>query len=373
MIAKNEAANLPRCLASVEGLADKLLVTDTGSTDDTVALAEQAGASVDYFEWADDFSAAYTHCISRAKTEWILLLDADEELLAKSRDEVRRAIGRGEVLAYTVLRQDLQDANRPDVYTEMVQTRLFRYRKGMRFAGRIHHQFTPPLEEFANAEGRKLHASTIRLRHYGYVGREKRPKLERAERLMAMELEDRPDQFYFLVELGRTRIALGDESGIELLRRAAEQVAAANPQVEKSPGQLAQLLEHVLACDVLPEGFSLSLHRAEEIAVERFPNSVPLLWQRALARFKSGRFEESARLLEQILELGHTRQYDKLASFEPDILGRDARLNLGVCYTRLGRVNEALRCFEQLAADSKHGDSAQANIQAIRRLLVRRA
>lgn len=372
IIAKNEARNLPRCLASVAGLADEVLVTDTGSSDGTVSIAREAGASVDHFEWVDDFSAAYTHCLSRAQTEWVLLLDADEELLPDSRKLLRDAIRQENAFAFTLLRQDLHDADRFDDYTEMLQTRLFRYREGMRFQGRIHHQFVPSLEDLAIAEGRKLYSSNIRLRHYGYLGSDKRPKLERAERLMALELEDRPDQFYFLVELGRTRIALKDTSGIELLCQAAQQVVEGRKEVENSPGQLAQLLEHLLACDILPAGFPLSLERTEEIAEKRFPKSVPLLWQRALKRFKSNEFQECAKLLETILELGQSGGYEKLASFNPEIMQGDSLLNLGVCYTRLGKLQDAKHCFEKLLEHQKHGKAAQQNLLAIHKHLKRR-
>ena len=270
-IVRNEASNLPRCLASVVDVAHEVLVTDTGSTDDTVALAEAAGASVDHFTWIDDFSAAYTHCVRRARCDWILLIDADEALLHESVDELRRAIRTDHAFAFSVLRQDLADGERPDVYSEMRQSRLWRTRAAVSFVGRIHHQFAPPLKDLAAAESRGLYESTIRLRHWGYTDQDKRPKLVRAERLMTLELEDRPDQFYYHVELGRTRIALGDTTGVDLLRIAAQQVVDNDQQVANAPGQFAMLLEHLLACDQLPGGFPISLDEAERIAVQRFP------------------------------------------------------------------------------------------------------
>lgn len=58
MIVKNEADQLARCLTSVRDVADELIVLDTGSTDDTVAIAQSFGAQVHHFTWNNDFSAA---------------------------------------------------------------------------------------------------------------------------------------------------------------------------------------------------------------------------------------------------------------------------------------------------------------------------
>ena len=58
MIARNEAANIARCLRSVAPIADEMIVVDTGSTDETAALARECGAAVFPFVWCDDFAAA---------------------------------------------------------------------------------------------------------------------------------------------------------------------------------------------------------------------------------------------------------------------------------------------------------------------------
>ena len=78
MIVKNEAANLPRVLASAQSIADELIVVDTGSTDRTVEVARALGAKVAFFKWIDDFSAARNFAIEQATGEWILILDGDE-------------------------------------------------------------------------------------------------------------------------------------------------------------------------------------------------------------------------------------------------------------------------------------------------------
>ena len=80
MIVKNEERFLGQCLASVKDIAHELIVIDTGSTDRTVEIALEHGAQVGHFEWCNDFAAARNASIAPATGDWIVFLDADEEL-----------------------------------------------------------------------------------------------------------------------------------------------------------------------------------------------------------------------------------------------------------------------------------------------------
>ena len=66
MIVKDEAARLPRCLGSVAGVVDEMIVVDTGSSDGTKSVAAQFGAQVFDFLWIDDFAAARNESLRRA-------------------------------------------------------------------------------------------------------------------------------------------------------------------------------------------------------------------------------------------------------------------------------------------------------------------
>ena len=368
-IVRDEEANLPRLLTSVAGLVDEIVITDTGSTDNTVEIAERACAAVRHFTWCDDFSAAYNHSLDHATGEWVLLLDADEELAPGSHDEVRRLIRREEAFAYTMLRQDYYgDEVREDAYSEMLQTRLFRRRDSVRFVGRIHQQLEPRLTRCAESEGRRTFASEVRLRHYGYMGDYRGRKMDRTIHLLQLELEERPDSFYYLVELGRAKVLSGDASGSVELRRAAEHVVSGQQRIHSKCASLEMLLEQLLCCERLPDDFPLSIPRVEQIANETFPTSIPLLWRRALLRYKSGDFSGSARLLEELLALAERNAYSRLVSFPPNIMGGDAVLNLGVCYARMARFQEANGYFSRLEDHPQHGPAARKNLAAIRKI-----
>ncbi len=76
---KNEAANLPRCLDCLAGFG-RVVVVDSGSTDETCAIAEKAGAEVLQFEW-DGYFPKKRNWVLRTyefETRWVLFLDADE-------------------------------------------------------------------------------------------------------------------------------------------------------------------------------------------------------------------------------------------------------------------------------------------------------
>src|SRR3954447_17656105 len=94
LIVKDEAENLPRCLASVAGVADEIIVGDTGSSDDTVAIAERAGARVMHVPWESDFAKARNAVLGVATSDWIVSLDADEELTAASAKLLRKLLER---------------------------------------------------------------------------------------------------------------------------------------------------------------------------------------------------------------------------------------------------------------------------------------
>jgi len=85
MIVRDEEEVLGRCLATVAGLVEEIVVVDTGSRDRTPAIAREFGARVESFRWRDDFAAARNHSFSLATSDWILWLDADDVLLPDAR------------------------------------------------------------------------------------------------------------------------------------------------------------------------------------------------------------------------------------------------------------------------------------------------
>ncbi len=86
MIVKNEAEVLGRCLESVAGLTDEIIIVDTGSADGTKEVAARFTDRIYEFAWTDDFSAARNYAFSLAEMDYCLWLDADDILLPPDRE-----------------------------------------------------------------------------------------------------------------------------------------------------------------------------------------------------------------------------------------------------------------------------------------------
>ncbi len=85
MIVRNEEKTLERCLTSVNGCFDEIIIVDTGSCDNTIAIAEKFTTQIYRFDWCNDFSAARNLSFSKAKCDYIMWLDADDILNSENK------------------------------------------------------------------------------------------------------------------------------------------------------------------------------------------------------------------------------------------------------------------------------------------------
>src|SRR5258708_37068052 len=95
IITLNEEVNIARTLKSVRGLADEIVVVDSGSTDRTLELAESFGAKVFVEPWKG-FAAQKNSCLAKATKDWVLSLDADEEVSPELAVSVHKLLKSGE-------------------------------------------------------------------------------------------------------------------------------------------------------------------------------------------------------------------------------------------------------------------------------------
>ena len=80
MIVRNEESTIARCLDSVKGIPDEVVIVDTGSTDRTKEIVKQYTDRIYDFEWVDNFSVARNFAFDQAIMDYILWLDADDVL-----------------------------------------------------------------------------------------------------------------------------------------------------------------------------------------------------------------------------------------------------------------------------------------------------
>jgi glycosyltransferase involved in cell wall biosynthesis len=96
LITRNEAHNLEECLASLQGLADEIVVVDTQSSDATVSIAQRYGAKVAQPDDWPGFGPQKNRALALATHAWVLSIDADERVTPELAAEINLVIGRGQ-------------------------------------------------------------------------------------------------------------------------------------------------------------------------------------------------------------------------------------------------------------------------------------
>jgi glycosyltransferase involved in cell wall biosynthesis len=241
MIVKDEERHLARCLRSLSGIADEIVVVDTGSRDGSLEIARsQARVRLTEMPWPDDFAAARNESVGRAQGEWILVVDADEEVVAPAGFRKTLARRRAEGLRVRIVNEQPPGALTRSEDLEVV--RLFRNHPEHRFEGRVHEQVAPSIRR----RGGKIGRTDLVIRHHGYASREVQAGVLRTERnleLISRELAERPDDYYLHFQLGATLKVDQPERARLALERALETAPSdASPDVlEQTHMKLAQI------------------------------------------------------------------------------------------------------------------------------------
>ena len=222
LIVKNERDNLPRCLKSLKGFVDKIVIVDTGSEDNTIEIAKSFGAEVHVHPWENDFSLHRNQSIGYADTDWVFIIDADEE--AEYEHGVEEARRQFEMLvdyhdAIAIRAKDIQKGR---VAMQFFTTRLF-CNGTVHYEGVIHNQ---PI-----TKSKAVFFSLVNTRHYGYdiTAEAKAEKARRTVGLLkerlAKDSKDHACHFY----LSQIFADMGDCRGCT---REGEAYLAARPELE---------------------------------------------------------------------------------------------------------------------------------------------
>lgn len=160
VICKNEADRIARCIGSLVPVCAEVVVLDSGSTDDTVAIALALGARVEHQDWLG-FARQKNAAIQRASQPWVILLDADEWLGAEAQARLHTLFAGGVVEHADVWQLPrrthfLGHPMRGGSFAREPVERLFRAH--LRHAVR-------PVHEFLDTSGQRVARSDIRLEH----------------------------------------------------------------------------------------------------------------------------------------------------------------------------------------------------------------
>ncbi len=286
MIVKNEEKFLPGCLKTVKGLVDEIIVVDTGSTDRTMEIAREYGAKIFEHPWQNDFSFHRNQSIDYATGDWILILDADEELDPAEHDIIRSVVKRKDIDSVSFVVYNKIQSGRVGFLNSQ---RLFRNGKGFKYSGIVHNQL--------EISGKTL-MSHLKVIHHGYGLPDEmmRKKAERTEKLLLAQLEENPDAIFPHFNLAQIYRGMGEP---------AKSLEHAKIVVEKlGPDDLDRRHVYAMALD-----------------------------QMGCAYIGLERFDEAEEVFLKTLE------------FKDDYL--DPMFNLGYMYMRQQRHDDAEKIFER--------------------------
>jgi tetratricopeptide (TPR) repeat protein len=220
MIAKNEGHTLRACLNSVQGVVSQIVLADTGSTDNTPDIARECGATVISFPWENDFAKARNASLARMTTDWVLFLDADEELDRDAGKHIPGLLTAPEVGGYvTPIRNYMpgrfnrgwdrvgvpndyrhKRANKAPSYIAHGNCRLFRRHPEIYFTGKIHELVEPQIRSL----GLKLPVASFFIHHFGQLADEEARNKKRALylELLRAKTQEQPNDFAAWTQLG---------------------------------------------------------------------------------------------------------------------------------------------------------------------------
>jgi len=281
MIARDEEALLPGCLASVAGVVDEMALVDTGSTDRTVALARGAGARVIERAWTGDFSAARNAALAESRADYVLVLDADERLAGGARKLLREVVQKARIDCglLPLHHADALAASEGEVLSgrrrigePMLLPRLLRRTPELAWQGIVHESPSAWLAQ----PGRRVCALEAPIVHYGAIPalRESRGKnrrnMELLERRCAEHPHDANARAYLALECARA--GQRERARVEAERALLElESLRASGSQQGEPVQIATLLAHQQLQAGEPEAARETVARARALRAEH-PN-----------------------------------------------------------------------------------------------------
>lgn len=289
IIVRDEEKLLERCLESVYGIADEVIVVDTGSIDKTKEIAIRFTEQVYDFEWINDFSRARNYAASKASGEWIFVIDADEyverESFKKFKEKLHSHGNQYEILAPKIVSFLGRNAS---------QTELNYHERIYKNNGLI--EYNRPIHEILiNKKGaKKVNQLDLIIYHSGYmtdVVREKDKNKRNLMLLLKNENKTAIDYFY----LGNEYAALGEkEQAIDYYYQALREKG--ERQVEWEKNLFVNLIQSLQKVNRIQEALSII-----EIGRKKYPKYVDYLYYKGLMYFEVENYEKSRVVFEEIL------------------------------------------------------------------------
>jgi glycosyltransferase involved in cell wall biosynthesis len=296
MIMKDAAASLERCLASAAPWVDRMVIVDTGSTDNSIEIARKFGAEILSYPWNHHFAEVRNFGLKHASGDWFLILDTDEELMVAAGEDPRQLLVSPQVDAYLI---PVFNLTADGGYVSNRALRLFRNRPEYRFSGALHEQLDhPELQQ----PGKTLPIEfPLAIRHYGYLPEFVVKQRKSVRNLkIAFDLATRePLNGFHQFNLGMEYLRLGR------IEQAIEPLTAGYRLGRPSSQCTASALNHAL------QALRIADHREEwktlwNEGIKTYPDYVDLWYEKALFELALNHMEQAVNAIKTCLMLGES-------------------------------------------------------------------
>jgi glycosyltransferase involved in cell wall biosynthesis len=309
---------------------------DTGSIDDSPAIARDCGARVFGFLWRGDFAAARNYALEKASGNWILYIDADEYAQPIDVAALNGTLADPALVAATVRFRPRANTTRHHL------CRLFRNDPRIRFRHVIHETMLPDVYAVAASDDLQIGRSCLALDHAGYDGSQD-TKHRRDIPLLRARLARQPEHVYSWSHLGRALASLGDRPGAKAAWLRAIDIVRGRGEYREADNAPYESLLIFEGADAGPE----LLREARE----RFPGNLFFQWMEGRRLVSSSQFQDAVVLLEPLAQI------DPDTFCSEDGIAYDMRLFaeatwelLALCYFRLEQFARSADLYSLAAA-----------------------
>lgn len=281
---KDEEKYLDKTLSALipimKAIESELIILDTGSSDRSVDIAQKYTDNIYFDNWNNDFADMRNKAISRSKGEWVLILDADEEVCEYDRiinffkSELYKKFNSASVEIKNLSTEDGK------FFTAFSILRLFKKDNDFKYVGPIHEQ---PVYKHP------IYKKVMSLNHYGYIYEDeelKQKKLKRNEELLLSELEKNPTDPYICYQLSKNFTCYGEyEEGTFYMEKALDFYNKLNLKAISVESGLASLYIHTekyKKCEVICKDY-----------IKKDDKNIDIYYYLATAQMQLKKYEES--------------------------------------------------------------------------------
>ncbi|WP_165000463.1 tetratricopeptide repeat-containing glycosyltransferase family 2 protein [Anaerophilus nitritogenes] len=333
MIVKNEEKNIRRCLKSVEDIVDEMIIVDTGSTDDTIKIAKEYGAKVFDFPWNDNFSDARNFSLQKAKGDWILIMDADDELDKQDKYKIAPLLDHKEIDFYIFETLSYVGNTIGEDTVSNLNIRLIKNHKGYRYEGAIHEQLRSREGDISKE---KVKIEKIQIYHYGYLKEEtkEKNKIERNIRILERVIENKEDDFH-IFNMANEYLRMKEyEKAYKLYEKIYNRF---NPSKAFSPKLLLRMIILLQQKGDIKKALQII-----EDGLRYYPKFTDLEYIRGNIFYNQGKISLAIKSLKKCIENGDPPIHLKILN---DVGGYKTLYKLGEIYFDLQDYDEAYKYY----------------------------